>query len=136
MAFRNRVSSKGFSTTQLGSGFDELQIDSTVLQTQPPRFSVSSGSVTVNIADPVTLLKNGVTGVLPSLANHLVGQMFVVALTTSVAGAPGQAQLSGTNTINGGAWTRFLTGSNVVWAIAAKTPANTFNWIVASGSAL
>ena len=128
MAFRNRVKNTGFSTVPLGSGFDELVIDTTVVQTQPPRVTVNSTSVNLNITDPVTLLASGLTGTLPALANHLVGQMFVVALTTSVPGAPGQAQLSGTNTINGGAWTRFLTGSNVVWAIATKTPINTKNW--------
>ena len=143
---RNKVTDKGFFTDKIGDGYNELEING-VQQTMPPMVRTTSGSVAaraaVSITDPFTMVPMNCTATLPQITNANVGRMYVIALTASDATlAPsntiGRSLLSSSNQqlINGSGVSRVLSGScNLVWCFAAKTPANTFTWIAASGSA-
>lgn len=140
MAVKNTIGSTGFVTTKLASGRDQLDLGNAET-INPPLFKVSSGSISLELVDPVTTIPKGVTASLPSLSNAIVGRQFILVMTASGPGVgiAADSMLSGTNMINGGAWTRQLSGSminQVMWIFATKTPAGLYNWVAASGSAV
>lgn len=167
MPIRNRITkATGYTSVPIKDGFDELVVDTNIVFTQPPKISTSSGTLvgtqaaatTINITEPFTVIPLYVTATLPTLANHLVGQRFILALTQSAPnGAANPAATTGSilasaggQLINGSGTTRLLlaaksgstpqtsgsTANNLVWCWAVKTPMNTFGWLVASCSAL
>lgn len=165
MPIRNKISNKGYHSVPLASGFDELVVDTSVVFTQPPNLHASSGTLagtaaaatTINITEPFTMIPLYVTATLPTIANHIVGQQFILAMThSSPNGAANPSATTGSvlksatgQLINGSGVTRNIlsaqsgandvsgsTTNNLIWCWAVKTPTNTFGWLVASCSAL
>lgn len=135
MGIRNKVGTTGWISEKISGTSAEIDM-SNATETVAPKKGMTfaqTGSVT-SITAPVAMLGAGAVGTtasLPAIGSSNVGKMFLIFSSGSA-----QTLISGSNTINGGAWTRSVSPWGIYTFIAYSSSLNGYGWVANSGSAL